>query len=486
MTQSLKPQPADGRSRTRESSGPEVSRLLLRERSNWPQYSFLIAVLATIGLAVAGCGGDATSGGPASIIVSGDTAGWIVPCGCAVNQSGGLPRRGSFISRAVHDADVLYLDAGGAPGGTSAYDQLKFRYILEGERAMGLAVHNGGAAELALGADTLRRLARQTQVNFLCANAFDANGNAIGEPWTAVDVAGRAVLVVGVISETFAGPDVSIVAPRRRILEVLDDRAGADDFIVVLAYVPEDELRELAGNLPEVDLIVGGPTGQAIAPVRLGPTTLAAATNKGKFLIRVDLPSAGDPGPPLAEVVEMDESWDDDATQMSNLDRFRAALAKADFGPGETEFAPTLPAQLPEDYRVAGTQTCRTCHAADCTVWDAGGHAHAWATLEKSEAQVDPYCQQCHTTGYGLPGGFVSANTSPGLTDVGCESCHGPSAGHVAKPEVRTAYYEQARNHCLKCHDHDNSPDFDYTTYWPRIEHGDKTESGASDSSTVE
>jgi 2',3'-cyclic-nucleotide 2'-phosphodiesterase (5'-nucleotidase family) len=259
MTQSLKPQPADGRSRTRESSGPEVSRLLLRERSNWPQYSFLIAVLATIGLAVAGCGGDATSDGPAAIIVSGDTAGWIVPCGCAVNQSGGLPRRGSFISRAVHDADVLYLDAGGAPGGTSAYDQLKFRFILEGERAMGLAVHNVGAAELALGADALRRLARQTQVNFLCANAFDANGNPIGEPWTAVDVAGRAVLVVGVISETFAGPDVAILAPRRRILDVLDDRAGADDFIVVLAYVPEDELRELAGNLPEVDLIVGGP-----------------------------------------------------------------------------------------------------------------------------------------------------------------------------------------------------------------------------------
>jgi hypothetical protein len=180
----------------------------------------------------------------------------------------------------------------------------------------------------------------------------------------------------------------------------------------------------------------------------------------------------------------MDESWEDDTAQVANLDRFRTELAEADFGPNDTAFAPTLPAQLPAAYRVAGTQTCRDCHAADCTAWDATGHAHAWATLEESGAHVDPYCQQCHTTGYGLPGGFVSANTSPELAVVGCESCHGPSAGHVAKSEVRTAYYEQARNHCVKCHDHDNSPDFEYATYWPRIEHGEETANDVGDPQT--
>jgi len=28
---------------------------------------------------------------PLAVIVSGDTAGWIMPCGCTANQSGGLP-----------------------------------------------------------------------------------------------------------------------------------------------------------------------------------------------------------------------------------------------------------------------------------------------------------------------------------------------------------------------------------------------------------
>ena len=27
--------------------------------------------------------------------------------------------------------------------------------------------------------------------------------------------------------------------------------------------------------------------------------------------------------------------------------------------------------------------------------------------------------------------------------------------------------------HCLECHDHDNSPDFDFDEYWPAVEHSE-------------
>ena len=65
----------------------------------------------------------------------------------------------------------------------------------------------------------------------------------------------------------------------------------------MLAYLPEAELRQLAAELPEADLVVGGPTGQSIAPIRVGPTWLASATNKGKFLIQMETPGgAGTPG----------------------------------------------------------------------------------------------------------------------------------------------------------------------------------------------
>ena len=42
-------------------------------------------------------------------------------------------------------------------------------------------------------------------------------------------------------------------------------------------------------RLPEADAVIGGPTGQSIVPTAVGPTLLAAATNKGKFLVELDL-----------------------------------------------------------------------------------------------------------------------------------------------------------------------------------------------------
>src|SRR5712692_883662 len=74
---------------------------------------------------------------PIRLLVSGDTAGWIMPCGCTSNQSGGLLRRGAFLKEQCEGADVGLLDAGGAPGGTAPYQRLKFEAILKGEKEMG-------------------------------------------------------------------------------------------------------------------------------------------------------------------------------------------------------------------------------------------------------------------------------------------------------------------------------------------------------------
>ena len=54
--------------------------------------------LAVVGVvlcaALVGCRpGGAT---PLAVVVSGDTSGWIAPCGCVSNQSGGLARRAAY------------------------------------------------------------------------------------------------------------------------------------------------------------------------------------------------------------------------------------------------------------------------------------------------------------------------------------------------------------------------------------------------------
>jgi predicted CXXCH cytochrome family protein len=430
-----------------------------------------VAVLLTAVLLAGGCADPHPAGpkSPLAVIVSGDTAGWIVPCGCTSKQDGGLLRRGTYVTKAREQASVVLVDVGGAPGGSSPYEQLKFAAILRGELAMGLAAHNLGAAEAALGAEAIRRLAKELNIPFVSCNVRDADGQLVAEPLRVVEAGGRKLAVVGALSPAYAGGGLTVAEPRGAVLAAVANLKTPFDVLVVLAYLPEDELQELAKSLPEADLVLGGPTRQPVAPRRSGPTTWAAATNKGKFLVHLRLP-AGDKLPWEGEVVELGPEWADDERQVENLDRFHAELAKRDFAASETGLAAALAEDRPADFRVAGTGACQTCHAADCAQWSESAHGHAWTTLVDKRSQFDPYCQQCHTTGYGLPGGFESVARSPQRTGVGCESCHGPSLAHAERPRTNTMY--AARDLCVRCHDRENSPQFEYAVYWPQIEHG--------------
>ncbi len=262
--------------------------------------------------------------------------------------------------------------------------------------------------------------------------------------------------------------------PRKALLTAIaraKKEHGPLTAVVVLAYLPPDELSALAESLPEADVIVGGPTGQSIAPRQVGPTLLAAATNKGKFIAHLEAPSATQ-ARWSGKIVELTQELADDPEQASSLRDFYAVLAEKDYSALDTAFVAARGQSLPADYRVAGTAECRRCHVDDHDSWHGTTHGHAWKTLADRGAHVDSYCQQCHTTGFGLPGGFVSARRSPARADVGCESCHGPSLAHARQPDTRTAFSGQARGHCTTCHDRENSPTFDYDSYWQRIAHG--------------
>ena len=440
-----------------------------------------------------------------AIVVSGDTAGWIVPCGCASNQYGGLPRRGTYVEQLRSEMEVIVADAGGAAAGTSPYDRLKLEAILRGEMAMGIAAHNVGAAEAALGPDALSDLSTRLGVPVVSANVRRPDGELVAEPVRLVQAAGRRVALVGVLDPQYAKSPLAADPPREAVLWALHGVAGRYDAAVVLAYLPEDRLRALAASLPEVDVVAGGPTGQPIPPESIGPTLLASATHQGKFLARFDAPLRGS-ARWEGSIVPMDEQLADDPGQLANLQRYYDELAARDFtawesglagllvgwdkrsavpptiigsGSGGTAlrlFHPTIHVprgDLPPDYRVAGNAKCRECHEEDGKLWAASKHAHAWEPLVGKGTQVDPFCQRCHAMGYGLPGGFVSAGRSLKLVHVGCESCHGPSQAHARNEKVRTAYYARAEETCAGCHDRENSPKFAYDDYWGRIKHGE-------------
>ncbi|MGD9647692.1 MAG: multiheme c-type cytochrome [Pirellulales bacterium] len=381
-------------------------------------------------------------------------------------------RRAAYAKQLSASSDVLLVDAGGAPGGASAYDRDKFRAMLVGERLMGIAAHNLGAGELALGPDSLRELAAETNVPLISANCMRESGDRIVPPFRLCEVGQWRVLVIGVISSQFATAQVQVGDPAQAVLQVLRDATQAHHLVVVLGYLDEAELKELARRVPEVDLFLGGPTPQSVPPQQIGKSWLAAVSNKGKFLAKFTTGSTAMPLAWAGAIVELGPEIDDDVAQQRNLERWRDALVRRDFAADQTAFVSPLPPHLPSDYRVAGTQACRECHETDHGIWADSAHAHAWQTLVAVKAHGDSYCQQCHSTGYGLPGGFQSLALSSDRVNVSCESCHGPSLAHVNDPATRTTL--SAREQCQKCHDRENDPEFDYASYWPQIAHGEE------------
>ncbi len=107
---------------------------------------------------------------------------------------------------------------------------------------------------------------------------------------------------------------------------------------------------------------------------------------------------------------------------------------------------------------------CGHCHEATVEGWHGTNHAEAWQTLVDDGVETNPYCIQCHTTGFdnlvdfggnvtqvGLDNGGYDQNPIPELRSVHCEACHGPMGPTFAShsPEIEGALRGQT---CDRCH----------------------------------
>jgi len=127
-----------------------------------------------------------------------------------------------------------------------------------------------------------------------------------------------------------------------------------------------------------------------------------------------------------------------------------------------------------------GPGKCRECHQAQYESWKKTRMANSFNVLrpgeksqEKKMVGLDPdqdythdeTCLPCHTTGYGLVGGFVSIEKTPEMAGVSCEACHGHGGSYVGtvmspkNPTFQTStarkeglVYPPTENVCRECH----------------------------------
>jgi hypothetical protein len=253
----------------------------------------------------------------------------------------------------------------------------------------------------------------------------------------------------------------------KRVLPELKDQA---DVIVALAYMSQPMAQRLASENPEIDTIVGAQAQSATEePQHFNRATITYAYHQTKYVgeLRYYLKADGSIDNQANRYVAMDSIIPDDpkALQLVNRahDEFTAEQNRN--AKLETPPAPGIMGNSP----FVTAESCKNCHEEEYRIWQASGHAHAMATLEKKNQQFDNECVGCHVVGFN-EGGFKSLVTTPHYANVQCESCHGPGQAHIGNPGKGYGFMATPVG-CVKCHTQPNSPDFNFEAYWAMVKH---------------
>jgi len=114
-----------------------------------------------------------------------------------------------------------------------------------------------------------------------------------------------------------------------------------------------------------------------------------------------------------------------------------------------------------------GSEACADCHPGEYERYSAyskkaksGSSVQRMAPKLKSFELVE--CYECHTTGYGKPGGFVSFEQTPHLANAGCEVCHGPGALHAETGDPDLVKRKMELRDCEGCHNEARVAEFGF------------------------
>jgi hypothetical protein len=386
----------------------------------------------------------------------------------------------------------VWLDAGNLFGDPGPVGEMQNDTLIETMGRIGYAAANVGERELAHGVEKFLAYSRQARFPFVSANVVsDPGGEPFVKPYVVHELeiarpgAGKPrKMRLGILGLTRGRENFLRSTPDGRNLVIQPPVDAArrwapemrrkSDLTIALVSMRYEDALEVAQAAAEAgapfDFIFGGMADFVSRDdaSSIGSTKVVYAGEQGKRLgeMRVFLDDgkgvkssafdaiwltrdyAGDPD--LESIVQ---------TQLANINDWHRQHQPLG--------SPVAAVSIGASY--TGKERCAPCHAEAAEAWEVSAHARAVDTLARQNQAFNVECLKCHTTAYGKPGGFISIQSTPTLLNVQCEACHGPSGTH---PEAKVAGFGKAGlTSCLVCHNRENSPEFNFPTYWERIRH---------------
>ena len=184
---------------------------------------------------------------------------------------GGVIEQAAFIDSvrtAVGRRNMLLLHAGDYGQGTSYFTELGGNIEIDVMNALGFDAACLGNHEFDNGIDELARRLKNLKADVVCAN-YDFSGTVLEglvEPYTIVKRAGKKIGIIGLLTDISSVVDADIaktlqyqdpVAVTSRYAEYLKNEKGCD-MVICLSHLGYVEDKDLASQVRNVDVIVGG------------------------------------------------------------------------------------------------------------------------------------------------------------------------------------------------------------------------------------
>ena len=463
-----------------------------------------------------------------ALVISGELDGYLEPCGCAglENQLGGLKRRETLLKELKTQGwPVVPLDMGGLVKrrGAQTQAEIKFRYALESLVDLGYGAVGLGASELGL--DNVDAVSNAllnldpaknpvTSANVGVYGLEESVEMEMTDRFRVLEAGGKRIGVVSVLGAKHQEAlknrsEIAIIGAAEALTQVAPLLAAEKcDVQVLMVHGDPAEATALAQKFPQFQIVAttGGAEEPPSSPKAIPGTKslLVEAGHKGMYVIVLGF--YNDPKMPIRyQRVPLDSRFVEGTAMKDKLIAYQNEL--------ETMTLSGLglkPIAHP-DGEFAGSAACADCHTAAWEVFEKSPHSHATDTLVKLDPprHFDPECLSCHVTGWNpqeyfpYQTGYLGLTETPEMLQNGCENCHGPAADHVKvesgevdatdqqKEALRAALrmkiianegnkdgqnFEEGQvvKNCMRCHDLDNSPDFDFQKYWPAIKHVEK------------
>ena len=429
------------------------------------------------------------------IVFSGQTFGYLQPCGCSRPQSGGLERRAVFIDGLKAKGwPVAGVDLGDLyPEKVAVAKQGKLKYVATMNALREMGYLGVGIGKTEIQADLLSLLAeyalqKEQRPFTLAGNAEGVvQGKAVprvqnfgipgaNRPLVDLTEVGKvgevSVGVAGVVGKALRDDnlkykwDTTIDFPNAKqaiedAVKELDKHPLKAQLKVLIFQGPSGDAAKVAADFPQFQLIL------CQADSDLPPLMPQSVNHKdGTKTLVVQVGHKGQhvgvvgafkkPGGGLEfkyQLVPLGEEYITSGNEQQALAKNPTLKVLEDYSKAVRDAK--LLAQFPRKPHPAqiqagglkpavnltyvGTDACAACHVAEHKKWKDASHSHAMETLEKvakrpSLRQFDGECVRCHTVGFDYQSGYVDEPKSASLRHVGCENCHGPGSGHVAAP----------------------------------------------------